>query len=526
MLKAVTSLALIFFYLSVVVSADVINVPGEQPTIQAGINAAVHGDTVLVADGLYTGPGNRDINFGGRNITVKSESGPLSCIIDVQASASQSFGGFYLNSGESELAVIEGFTIRNAYVHGSGAAIHLGDAAPVIRNNRIENCHADSHGGGIYSSEFSSPVLIGNTISGNESWEWGGGIFAEGYLHLRDNLIELNSAALGGGIYADWGANFTNNRIIGNSADYGGALASLGYSYIVMENTLVADNHAAVNGGAFWFMDEANCWFDNCTLAGNSAGSSGGVLYGVVYSFYGSFRIDNSIIWGNSPDNFDASGLTKSFAYTDIEGGWSGEGNIDADPLFVTGPLGDWYLSQTSAGQAADSPCLDSGSVSADVLCYEYVGNPICMSELTTRTDRGLDSGQVDMGYHYPAAGSVSASLACIPVLGTLPFATAMEVTLANRFVSQTRRIAGRIHVQLAGGGFFSNWRAGYTNVAGGSSYTTSWSQTIPALGSLIGDNHFILGAEDVTAAPYNQPPYPPAGDTDTASCTVTGIAP
>ncbi|MCP4245958.1 MAG: hypothetical protein GY778_02815, partial [bacterium] len=171
-------------------------------------------------------------------------------------------------------------------------------------------------------------------------------------------------------------------------------------------------------------------------------------------------------------------------------------------------------------------PCLDNGSASADALCYEYVGNPICMSELTTRTDRGLDSGQVDMGYHFPATGSVSASLACIPVLGTLPFVTTMEVTLANRFVSQTRRIAGGIHVQLAGGGFFSNWRAGYTNVAGGSSYHTVWNQSIPMLGSLVGDNIFQLAVEDVTPAPYNLPPYPPAGDSDLESCTVTGIAP
>ncbi len=42
----------------------------------------------------------------------------------------------------------------------------------------------------------------------------------------------------------------------------------------------------------------------------------------------------------------------------------------------------------------------------------------------------------------------------------------------------------------------------------------------------MIGTNTFLLTAEDITAAPYNQPPYLPAGDTDTASCTVEGIAP
>ncbi len=78
----------------------------------------------------------------------------------------------------------------------------------------------------------------------------------------------------------------------------------------------------------------------------------------------------------------------------------------------------------------------------------------------------------------------------------------------------------------LAGGGFYSNWRAGFTNVAAGDRYISFWNQSIPALGTLVGDNIFTLVCEDVTPAPYNQPPYPPAGDAATATCAVTGIAP
>jgi hypothetical protein len=62
--------------------------------------------------------------------------------------------------------------------------------------------------------------------------------------------------------------------------------------------------------------------------------------------------------------------------------------------------------------------------------------------------------------------------------------------------------------------------------VAAGDSFVTAWTQNIPALGSVIGENLFLMLAEDVTPAPYNQPPYPPAGDTDTAYCTVTGVSP
>ncbi len=77
----------------------------------------------------------------------------------------------------------------------------------------------------------------------------------------------------------------------------------------------------------------------------------------------------------------------------------------------------------------------------------------------------------------------------------------------------------------LAGGQGYSNWRAGFTNVGPGDSYLTSWVQNIPALGSLEGENLFTLVAEDVTPPPYNLPPYPPAGDTDNASCLITGVA-
>ena len=83
-----------------------------------------------------------------------------------------------------------------------------------------------------------------------------------------------------------------------------------------------------------------------------------------------------------------------------------------------------------------------------------------------------------------------------------------------------------KLHSLHAGGGYFPNWRAGYTNIAAGSSYISSWNQNIPALGMLIGDNIFSLAVEDVTPSPYNQPPYPPSGDTGTANCTVTGVAP
>jgi hypothetical protein len=122
--------------------------------------------------------------------------------------------------------------------------------------------------------------------------------------------------------------------------------------------------------------------------------------------------------------------------------------------------------------------------------------------------------------------GTIGAELTCQPGSGTVPFSTLMTVTLENIYTGQTRRIAGHLDASLAAGQFFPNWRAGYTNVAPGDSYVTSWVQNIPALGTVIGDNLFALVVEDVTPPPYNQPPYPPAGDTVSAGCAVVGMAP
>ncbi len=125
-----------------------------------------------------------------------------------------------------------------------------------------------------------------------------------------------------------------------------------------------------------------------------------------------------------------------------------------------------------------------------------------------------------------PAWETVSAGLACLPSTGALPFTTRMYVFLSNIHPQNRRRVAATMNITLGGGGHIANWRSGYTNIDEEDTYSISWIQTIPDIGKLVGDNIFTLVAADVTPAPYNQPPYPPAGFTDSRFCTVTGIAP
>ena len=88
---------------------------GDYTTIQAAINDANDGNSVIVADGTYTGDGNRDINFLGKAIAVKSANGPENCIIDCQGDPCEPHRGFYFHSDEGNDSIVSGFTIANGF---------------------------------------------------------------------------------------------------------------------------------------------------------------------------------------------------------------------------------------------------------------------------------------------------------------------------------------------------------------------------------------------------------------------------
>jgi len=120
---------------------------------------------------------------------------------------------------------------------------------------------------------------------------------------------------------------------------------------------------------------------------------------------------------------------------------------------------------------------------------------------------------------------TVMAAFGCMPDSGTLPFTSLFQVLVEN-LTTDVRRMSLRIDVQLANGSSYPNWRSGDRQLNGGGVFNYGWGQQIPALSGTVGDNIFTLVAEDTTPAPYNQPPYAPSGDMDSAGITVTGVAP
>jgi len=272
--------------------------------IQAAINDADDGDTVLVADGTYKGPGNRDIDFLGKAITVRSENGPENSLIDCENDGR----GFRFHTGERKDSIVSGFTITNGSTRGAGITCWY--ASPTIADCSIIRNTSTSFGGGI-DCLGSSPIIVSCSIISN------------------------TAANLGGGIYCDWFSSpaIVNCAIVGNSAPTGGGIM---------------------------------CWtsssptITNCTIVGNVAGSGGGIYVDYAES---SPTIANSILWGNTADQVGGFSYTIRYCDIDQSGHAGSNGNIRKNPLFLDVSPPDpanWNLQLQPV-----SHCIDAGDNTA-----------------------------------------------------------------------------------------------------------------------------------------------------------------
>lgn len=294
--------------------AAVIHVPADQPTIQLGIDAAENGDTVLVADGTYSGAGNVNIDFLGKQIIVKSENGPEATIVDCQSIPNTR--GFIFQNEETNDVVLEGFTITNGTMRGG---IYCTNSAPTIKS-----CYILSNRGGIYCVD-SNPKIIGSKISNNNSvagvsfWGHPEKDYDDGKVN-RPSLINcIISENENAGISSFDGASveiidckvYKNGRrgIVCNlfaSAhikyceilqNTGGGIECSEYAGVTITDSIIKQN-TAENGGGIYCSPTSRLKVIGCVIAENIATESGGGID--VISTFGHATITYCTITRNS----------------------------------------------------------------------------------------------------------------------------------------------------------------------------------------------------------------------------------
>jgi len=302
--------------------------PADFNNIQAAINLARDGDIVEVQVGIYTGPGNRDIDFKGKAITVRSTdpNNPqivAATIIDCNGSSDENHRGFHFHNDEEPNSILDGLSVTHGYADYGGAIACYG-AGPTIRNCIVNANKTFGRGGGIFGC---GGPIINCRITDNETI---------GFLHSGGGVCECSGPIIN--------CKISGNRATGNG---GGVNECSGGVF----NCIITGNFAGWAGGGIGnaYVNSSN--LVNCVICYNSTHTIGGG--GVAGGAEANFAVINCILWGNEAPTgmgpqigFDM-GSTVWVDYSDVQGGeadvyvepgdvlhW-GYGNIDVDPCFV-----------------------------------------------------------------------------------------------------------------------------------------------------------------------------------------------
>jgi len=395
-----TSILLIFSFAFISVQAQIINVPGDQPSIQAGIDAAFWGDTVLVADSHYY----ENIDFSGKGITVASKfimDGDTNHINNTIIDGSQSVNPYegsvvYFRNNEDTTSVLRGFTITGGtgtYVSGIdiwvSGGIHFLNAGGKIINNHIEYNFIDSNvagsGGGISAGDSynTNYVLIknnrvcNNTVIANEI-SGGGGMEIRCNAIIKDNIVCNNvvtsetKQAVGGGIrvigydserHIECSGNLiAYNEVYSSSmveyAFAGGLQTSRCYGKVsnnrIMHNTIEA-TLGSVGGGIQSQYSTSTLLFENNFISENHAnfeelgGKGGGICLAVSNPELLNNIIDSNFAsygggiynWGNEDGPTQIINNTIAFNQYGDEGG--AIYLLDAEAVVLNSILWDNY---------------------------------------------------------------------------------------------------------------------------------------------------------------------------------------
>lgn len=353
---------------------------GPFPTIQAAIDAAESGDGIELADGTFTGDGNRDLDFLGKSITLGSASGQAAtCILDCAGSETEPHRAFHLHGGGPAGAEINGITITGGYVYYESSNAIVFCEGPCRCGFRA--CVFGANQGGVLISDNGCAVTMVDCIFQDNSG-------FRGALHCGGTTLTLTRCRFSGNAgHYDAGAvdavesigNITECRFSGNSGDETGAARFFFCTSVMLEDCLFEDNVAASHGAIQILY--SNATVEGCTFARNTSDWMGGALWtdkmAQVHlrdcTFWGNGSLRGTMVLGQVETILENCIIAASTAGPAIHlmgsvelsccdlwgnagGDWVGgiadqcgiRGNISADPQFCDAPSGDFTLAETS----------------------------------------------------------------------------------------------------------------------------------------------------------------------------------
>jgi len=333
-------------------------------------------------------------------------------------SANERGGGMY-NAESSPILTNCTFVVNSAY--NGGGMENFVNCSPTVNNCTFSRNSVGEDGGGMHNEYHTNTIVNNCTFSKNSADNDGGGMYnhENSDTTLTECIFMGNSCGNGGGGMWNSMSNPTlfNCIFAANSADFGGGMTTMESSAILI-NCAFSDNSAKGDGAGMGNSWNSSSILTNCTFSGNRAGWSGGGMFnldssvmvtnctfagnsadyvGGVYSIWDrNSTLTNCILWDNT---FPQVGGDATVSYSDVQGDWLGEGNIDVDPLFadpgywadVNDPNivvepndpnavwidGDYHLksqagrwdpvSESLVGDDVTSPCIDAADPNSPV---------------------------------------------------------------------------------------------------------------------------------------------------------------
>ncbi|MCB2222357.1 MAG: right-handed parallel beta-helix repeat-containing protein [Bacteroidetes bacterium] len=356
----------------------------EDAILNAEGNGAVliidHASGINISDLTVTGGSDNGISVSAcdpvlQNITISNNNGiGIYCdqsnpVIENVFISGNTGGLMCINNSNPDML--------NTTIYGNGYGIACENASnPYLYNAEISG----NNGRGVLCSSNSNPFLENVLITGNK-----GGIYCSQSsptlinVTISENTVNgfWSSGGYGGGIYCeDHSSPLLENVIISDNSvtkswqgtgGFGGGVYCKDSCDLVLKNVLFSGNSAEYTGGGMACWIYCNPLLINVTMTNNTAGSTGGAFYSYISS---NPVIVNAIFWDDLPNEVFATYITIN--YSDIQGGWEGEGNIEEDPLFMG--FGDYPYALSD-----ESPCINTGTPDTTGLNLpelDLAGNP------------------------------------------------------------------------------------------------------------------------------------------------------